>query len=34
MRAWLRFEERACETIDWLIFAGFIGLAAYSLGVI
>ncbi len=33
MMTWLRFEERACETADWLIFAGGLFLLAYSLGV-
>jgi hypothetical protein len=32
MMGWLRFEERACEAIDWLIGIGFIGFVAYSLG--
>jgi hypothetical protein len=32
MRPWFRFEERACEALDWLIFVGFVGFVAYSLG--
>jgi len=34
MMTWLRFEERACETIDWIIVIGTPVLLLYCLGVI
>ncbi len=33
MMTWLRFEERACETVDWIICIGGPILILYSLGV-
>jgi hypothetical protein len=33
MMRWLRFEERACETIDWAIVIGWPIMILYSLGV-